>query len=57
MTTGGADIWVCIHGTKPNSDDPRSREHEQHLILCTEVPQDRSPSHHRRPFLIYKHDR
>ena len=57
MTTGGADIWVCIHGAKPNSDDPRSREHEQRLILCTEVPQDRSPSHHRRPFLIYKHDR
>ena len=35
----GQDLWVCLHGTK-ESARPRGLPHEQHLLLCTQVPQE-----------------
>ena len=35
----GRDCWLVTHGAKPNSHTPGAGDHEQHLVLCTQVPQ------------------
>ena len=40
-TIAGRDLWVTIHGRKPNSQKVGAMDHDQHLLLCTQVPQDR----------------
>ena len=39
----GRKLWVVVHGRKPNSKKPWCMDHDQHLILCTQVPQDPLP--------------
>ena len=37
VDTFGRNLWVVIHGTRYSS---RGLPHEQHLLLCTQVPQE-----------------
>ena len=36
----GRPLWVVIHGTNPNDKVRGGLDHEQHLLLCTSIPQD-----------------
>ena len=43
VTIADRKLWVVVHGRKPNSKKPWCMDHDQHLILCTQVPQDPLP--------------
>lgn len=50
ITTAGRDFWVTIGGTKPNVQNPRAMDHQQHLIMCTHVPQEYGALERRRHY-------
>ena len=46
MDIAGRKLWVMIHGRKRNTTRPGAMDHDQHFLLCTSVPQDRSQKLH-----------
>ena len=46
MDIAGRPLWVMIHGRKPNTKRVGAMDHDQHLLLCASVLQDRSQKLH-----------